>query len=62
MLFHVLIYDSVIDQGGIIHTGTVHACTYSADYNESVLILFNFFIVKRENNAVPKFFHSNDVY
>ena len=40
MLLHVLIFqsndDSVINQGRIIHTGTVH----SADYNESVLSLF----------------------
>ncbi len=54
MLLHVLIFqsndDSVINQGRIIHTGTVHACTYSADYNESVLCLF-----ERENNSVPKF-------
>lgn len=59
MLLHVLIFqsndDSVINQGRIIHTGTVHACTYSADYNESVLCLF-FFMVKRENNAEPEFF------
>ena len=46
MLLHVLIFqsndDSVINQGRIIHTGTVHACTYSADYNEYVLCLFIF--------------------
>ena len=48
--------DFVINQGHSIHTGTVHACTYSADYNESVLCLLIFFIVKRENNSVPKFF------
>ena len=46
MLLHVLIFqsndDSVINQGRIIHTDTVHACTYSADYNESVLCLFVF--------------------
>ena len=60
MLLHVLIFqsndDSGINQGRIIHTGTVHACTYSADYNESVLCLLIFFMVKRENNSVPKFF------
>ena len=60
MLLHVLIFqsndDSVINQSRIIHTGTVHACTYSADYNESVLCFFLFFMVKRENNAVPEFF------
>ena len=32
MLLHVLIFqsndDSVINQGRIIHTGTVHACTF----------------------------------
>ena len=59
LLLHVLIFQSnddfVINQGHSIHTGTVHACTYSADYNESVLCLF-VFIVKRENNAVPEFF------
>ena len=46
MLLHVLIFQSnddyVINQGRIIHTGTVHACTYSADYNEYVLCLFIF--------------------
>ena len=46
MLLHVLIFqsndDSVINQGRIIHTCTVHACTYSADYNEYVLCLFVF--------------------
>ena len=59
ILFHVLIFqsndDSVINEGRIIHTGTVHVCTYSANYNESVLCLF-VFMVKRENNAVPEFF------
>ena len=43
MLLHVMIFqsndNSVINQGRIIHTGTVHACTYSSDYNESVLCL-----------------------
>ena len=52
MLLHVLIFqsndDSVINQGRIIHTGTVHACTYSADYNESVLCLFVFYDKKRK--------------
>ena len=52
MLLHVLIFqsndDSVINQGRIIHTGTVHACTYSADYNESVLCLFVFYGKKRK--------------
>ena len=48
ILLHVLIFqsknDSVINQGGIIHKGIVHACTYlaPADYNESVLCLFVF--------------------
>ena len=44
ILLHVLIFqrndDSVINLGRIIHTGNVHACTYSAYYNESVLCLF----------------------
>ena len=66
MLLHVLIFqsndDSVINQGRIIHTGTVHACTFSADYNESVLCLFIFFMVKRENNAVPKFFKMFSIF
>ena len=56
MLLQVFIFlsndDYVINQCRIIHTGTVHACTYSADYNESVLCLFIFFMEKRENNAV----------
>ena len=67
MLLHVLIFqsndDSVINQGRIIHTGTVHACTVSADYiNESVLCLFIFFMVKREHNAVPKFFKMFSIF
>ena len=60
MLLHVLIFqsndDSVINQGRVTHTGTVHACTFSAEYNGSVLCLFIFFMVKRENNTVPKLF------
>ena len=39
--------DSVINQGRIIHTGTVHAYTFSADYNESVHCLFIFYGKKR---------------
>ena len=56
MLFHVLIFqsndDSVINQGRIIHTGTVYACTYSADYNESVLCLFIFLWLKEISVSV----------
>ena len=64
MLLHVLIFqsndDSVINQGRIIHTGTVHACTFSANYNEFVLCLF--FMVKREHYAVPKFFKMFSIF
>ena len=37
-------------------------CTFSADYNESVLCLFIFFMVKRDNNAVPKFFKMFSIF
>ena len=51
MLLHVLIFqsnnDSVINQDRMIHTDTVHACTFSANYNESVLCLFIFYGKKR---------------
>ena len=62
MLLHVLIFqsndDSVINQGRITYMQALytHACTYAADYNEYVLCLFIFFMIKRENNAAPKFF------
>ena len=55
-VLHVLIFqsndDSVINQGRIIHTGTVHW----ADYNESVYCLFIFYGKNRNYNVVPKFF------
>ena len=52
MLLHVLIFqsndNSVINQSRIIHTGTEHAYTYSADYNEFVLCLFVYYGKKRK--------------
>mgnify|MGYP003692128987 CR=1 FL=1 len=67
MLLHVLIFqsndDSVINQGRIIHTGTVNACTFSADYVQWICpLVVYFFMVKREHNAVPKFFKMFSVF
>ena len=66
MLIFQNIDDSVINQGRIMHRGTVHASTYSVDYNESVLCLFIFYGKNRKSCSIKVFKdvfnRSNDVY
>ena len=60
ILLHVLIFqsndDSVINQGRVTHTGTHGTCMYFFGGIQWICPLsVYFFMVKRENNAVPKF-------
>ena len=62
MLLHVLIFqsndDSVINQGRIIHMLALcmHVLIRRITMYLSSVYMYLFFMVKRENNAVPEFF------